>query len=92
MKICPKSYNDDTGRKSIEQVNEHSRKDINSNIFKNLIKATHKTVTLDNFTVLGSFTAIRNLREKWESLFIKHSRVNLNKHDMLIPEVYSEPV
>ena len=30
MKNCPESYNDETGQKLIERVNEHSGKDINS--------------------------------------------------------------
>ena len=57
--ICPmknrlESCNGETGRRLMEQVNEHSGKDINSRMFKHSITANHPTVTLDNFTVLSS--------------------------------------
>ena len=44
MKNCLESYNGETGRGLIEPVNEHSRKDINSNMFKHLVAANHPTL------------------------------------------------
>ena len=52
MKNCLESYNGETGRKPIKRVNEHSRKDINSLMFKHSI-AAHPSVTLDNSTVFS---------------------------------------
>ena len=44
MKLCPESYNGETGRALIERVNEQCGKDKNSHIFKNSIEANDKTV------------------------------------------------
>ena len=41
MKNCLESYNGKTGRELIEQVNEHSGKEINSHMFKHLMVANH---------------------------------------------------
>ena len=54
MKDCLESYNDETGKRSIEIVTEHSGKDLNSHMFKHSMGVNHPTVTLDDFNVLGS--------------------------------------
>ena len=52
MKNFMESYNVETGRRLIERINEHSRKDINSHMFKHSMAANHSTVKLNDFTVL----------------------------------------
>ena len=71
MKNCLESYNGETGRRLIEQVNEHSGKDTNSHMFKHSIAANHPTVTLDNFTVLSSGYRNRKFKRKVSELTIK---------------------
>ena len=86
MKNCPESYNDETGRRLMERVNEHSGKDINSHMFKHSMAANHSTVTLDDFTVLRSGYHNRKFKKKVsESLFIKQNRPTLNKHGTSVP-------
>ena len=86
MKICLESYNGETGRRLIEQVNEHNGKDINPHMFKHSMAANHPTVTLDDFTVLSSGYRNRKFKRKVpESLFIKQNRPTLNKHGTSVP-------
>ena len=86
MKNCLESYNGETGRGLIERVNEHSRKDINSHMFKHLVVANHPTVIVDDFTVLCSGYRNRKFKRKVsESLFIKQNRPTLNKHGTSVP-------
>ena len=86
MKYCLESYNGETGRTLIERVNEHSRKDINSHMFKHSMAANYPTVTLDDFTVLSSGYRNRRFKRKVsESLFIKQNKSTLNKHDISVP-------
>ena len=54
MENYPKFYNGKTFRRPIEQLSEHSGKDINFHISKYLIETNHLIVTLHNFTVLSS--------------------------------------
>ena len=79
---CLVFYDNETGRKLIERVNNtHNGKDINSHMFKHSIAANHPAATLDNFTVLG--TGYRNRKFKRnvsEFLLIKQNRPTLNKH------------
>ena len=86
MKNYLESYNGETGRRLIEQVNEHSGKDKNSHMFKQLMATNHPTVTLDDFTVLISGYRNRKFKRKVpESLFIKQNRLTLNKHGTSVP-------
>ena len=86
MKNCLESYNGETGRRLIERVNEHSRKDINSHMFKHSMAANHSTLTLDDFTVLSSGYCNRKFKRKVsESLFTKQNRPTLNKHGTSVP-------
>ena len=81
MKNCLEFYSGETGSRLIERVNEHSRKDINSHMFKYSMETNHPTVTLDDFTVLSSGYHNRKFKRKVsESLLIKQNRATLNKH------------
>ena len=86
MKNCLESYSGESGRSLIERVNEHSGKDINSHIFKHSMATNHRTVTLDDFTVLSSGYRNRKFKRKLsESLFIKQNRPTLNRHGTSVP-------
>ena len=50
--LCTEFYNGETGGRLIQQVNEHSEKDVNPHMFKHPIAANHPTVTLHHFTQL----------------------------------------
>ena len=69
MKNLLESYNGQTGRRLIERVNEHSRKDITSQMFKHSMAANHPTVTLDGFTILAVVTATGSLRRWYQNVY-----------------------
>ena len=72
MKKCLESFSGEIGRRLTERVNEHSGKDINSDMFKHSMAANHLTVTLDDFTVLSSGYRNRKFKRKAsESLFMR---------------------
>ena len=86
MKNCLESYNDETGKRLIEMVIEHSGKDLNSHMFKHSMVVNHPTVSLDDFTVLGHGDRNRKFKRKVsQSLFIKQNRPTLNKHGTSVP-------
>ena len=86
MKNCLESYNDETGKRLIEMVIEHSGKDLNSHMFKHSMGVNDPTVSLDDFTVLGNGDRNRKFKRKVsQSLFIKQNRPTLNKHGTSVP-------
>ena len=85
MKDCLESY-DETGKRLIEIVIEHSGKDLNSHMFKHSMGVNHPTVTLDDFNVLGSGDRNWKFKRKIsKSLFIKQNRPTLNKNGTSFP-------
>ena len=62
----------ETGRCFIERVKNHNGKDSNSHLFKHVMETNHKTVTLDDFKIIGKGYKISKFRRKLaESLHIK---------------------
>ena len=70
MKNCLESYNVETGRKLIERVNQHSRKDITPHMFKQSIAANHPTVVLHKF--LAVITTTGSIRERYQNFYLTH--------------------
>ena len=50
---CTEDYTGETGRRLIERVKDHSGKDSKSHLFKHAMETNHKTVTLDDFKIIG---------------------------------------
>ena len=63
-------------------MKDHSGKDSKSNLFKHAMETNHKTVTLDDFKIIGKGYKRSKFRRKLaESLHIKEKRSSLNTHD-----------
>ena len=83
---CNEGYNGETGRRLIENVHEHSGKDVNSHVSKHSIKTNHPTVTIDDFRVLKtSYRQKKFSRKLSEALFIKQNKPALNKQEASVP-------
>ena len=82
---CNETYNGETGRRLIEQTDEHREKDKNSHVYEHSVNSNHALVTLDDFTIVNSGYKHKFKRKISEALFIKSNRPNLNKQDTSVP-------
>ena len=83
---CNEEYNDETGRRLIERVHEHSGKEVNSHVFKHSLETDHPTVTVDEFRVLKTGCRQKKFRRKFfEALFMKQKNSVLNKKEGSVP-------
>ena len=83
---CNEIYNGETGRRLIERVGEHRRKDKNSYVYQHSVNSNHALVTLDDFTILNLGYKHKKFKRKIsEALFIKSNRPNLIKQDTSVP-------
>ena len=83
---CNETYNGETGRRLIEQIDEHREKDKNSHVYEHSVNSNHALVTLDDFTIVNSGYKHNKFKRKIsEALFIKSNRPNLNKQDTSVP-------
>ena len=64
IQYYPESRISETGRRSIERVNEHNVKVINSHMFKHSTEANNPKVISDDFTVLNSDYRNKNFKKK----------------------------
>ena len=79
---CTEDYTGETGRRLIERVKDHSGKDSKSHLFKHAMETNHKTVTLDDFKIIGKGYKRSKFRCKLaESLYIKEKRSSLNTQE-----------
>ena len=51
--LCTEDYTGDTDRRLTERVKKHSGKNSKSHLFKHAMETNHKTVTLDDFKIIG---------------------------------------
>ena len=83
---CTEDYTEEKGRRLIERVKDHSGKDWKSHLFKHLVETNHKTVTLDDFKIIGKGYRRSKFRRKLaESLHIKEKRSSLNTQEASVP-------
>ena len=83
---CTEDYTGETGRRLIERVKDHSGKDSKSHLFKHAKETNHKTVTLDDFKIIGKGYKRSKFRRKLaESLHIKEKRSSLNTQEASVP-------
>ena len=76
---CTEDYTGERGRRLIEHVKEHSGKDLKSHLFKHSMETNHKTVTLDDFKIIGKgykrSKFRRELAKKYSSLNTQEASV-----------------
>ena len=83
---CTEDYTGETDRYLIERVKDHSGKDSKSHLFKQAMETNHKTVTLDDFKIIGKRYKRSKFRCKLaESLYIKEKRSSLNTQEASVP-------
>ena len=83
---CTEDYTGETGRRYIECVKDHSGKDSKSHLFKHAKETNHKTVTLDDFKIIGKGYKRSKFRCKLaESLHIKEKHSSLNTQEASVP-------
>ena len=83
---CTEDYTGETGRHLIEHVKDHSDKDSKSHLFKHSMETNHKTVTLDDFKIIGKGYRRSKFRCKLtESLHIKENCSSLNTQEVSVP-------
>ena len=82
---CTENYTRETGRCLIEHVKDHSEKDSKSHLFKQPMETNHKTVTLDDFKIIGKGYRRSKFRCKLtESLHIKENHSSLNTQEVYV--------
>ena len=52
---CNDTYNGEVGRKLVEQIDEHRRKDKNSHVYQHSVNTNHTLETLDDLNILNSW-------------------------------------
>ena len=83
---CTEDYTGETDRYLIERVKDHNGKDSKSHLFKHAMKTNHKTVTLDDFKIIGKDYKRPKFRRKLaESLHIEEKRSSLNTQETSVP-------
>ena len=83
---CTEDYTGETGRCLIERVKDDSDKDSKSHLFKYSMEKNHKTVTLDDFKIIGKGYRRSKFRCKLtESLHIKENHSSLNTQEVSVP-------
>ena len=83
---CTEDYTGETKRRLIERVKDHSGKDLKSHLFKHSIETDHKTMTLNDFKIIGKGYKKSNFKHKLaESLHIKETRFGLNTQEVSVP-------
>ena len=85
---CNETYNGETGRRLVEQIDEHRGKNKNSHVYEHSMSSNHTRVTLDDFTIVNSGYKHKFKRKNSDALFIKSNRPNLNKQDTAVPLKY----
>ena len=79
---CGESYVGETGKRLQNPVDEHSGKDIKSNILRDSYQDNHKNVSRNNFEILGNEYKKMKLKQKLsEVLYIQELRPFLNKQE-----------
>ena len=83
---CTEDYTGETKRRLIERVKDHSGKDLKSHLCKHLMETNHKTMTLDDFKIIGKGYKRSKFRSKLaESQHIKEKRSSLNTPEACFP-------
>ena len=83
---CREDYTGKTGKRLIECVKDHSGKDLKSHLSKHFVETNHKTVTLDDFKIIGKGYRRSKFRRKLaETLHIKEIRSFLNTQEAFVP-------
>ena len=83
---CSNVYIGETGRRICERVRDHADRDKKSNVLKHSIESGHKTVSLDNFEIIGrDYRKNQYKRKLAEAILIKEHRPTLNSHEKSIP-------
>ena len=81
---CRVDYTAETGKRLTEHVKHHSGKDLKSNLFKHSVEINDKTMTLDDFKIIGKGYKRSQLRLKLaESLHIKEKCSSLNTQEAI---------
>ena len=70
-KQCTEDYTRETGRCLIESVKDHSGKYLKSHLFKHSVETNHKTLTLNDFKIIGKGCKRSDFRCKLENILKK---------------------
>ena len=80
---------DDTGRRLLEQIDEHRRKNKKSHTYQHSVNSNHALLTHDDFTILNlGYKHNKFKRKISEALFIKSNKPNFYKYDISSVETF----
>ena len=76
---CDENYVGESGRRLQDRFDEHSGKDRKSNILRHSYQENYKSVSWNNFQILGNvYKKTKFKRKLSEALYIKELRPSLN--------------
>ena len=88
---CPENswsdnYVAETTIRILEKVLDHTRKDINSHLYKHSVETGHQTLEISDYRIIANgYGNNWNKRKIAEALLIKELKPTLNKQDKSIP-------